>query len=193
MSPNSFIQWNSDTGLLEGFDGENSEPVMTLTYADFEEYTGESISPSMYHWMTTYIIANHTKNDLRDIEMGDGFSEDLISAAVESYFNEPLNDRIELHEQTLGNLARARDLAEAKEGAAMDWILDDEIPFDNTSPIYSETCDFVRGLIDKYRVKRERLAQELHEEEQWRGGYEADAVSVDDTEIVMEDVDPMEE
>ena len=186
MSPNSFLQWNSESGLLEGFDGESVAPVMTLTYSDFETFTGESITPSMYHWMTSYIITNHTKDDLRDIECGDGFSDDLLSEAVDAYFEEPINDRIELHEQTLGNLRAAH--ADSKETAAMNWILEDDLPFDPTSPIYSDTCDFVRSLVEKYRVKRERLAQEIDEEEQWRGGHEAGA-----EDIVMEDFDQMEE
>ena len=192
MSPNAFLQWNSESGLLEGFDGESVVPVMTLTYSDFERYLGDSITPSMYHWFTTYIIANHTKDDLRDIECGDGISEELIEEAVDSYFDEPINDRIELHEQTLGNLRRAHAIAESKETAAMNWILDDDIPFDKTSPIYSETCDFVRGLVEKYRLKSERLAHEIHEEEQWRGGHEAGA-SDDEIDIVMEDFDLMEQ
>ena len=192
MSPNSFLQWNSETGLLEGFDGESVVPVQTLTYSDFEDFTGESITPSMYHWFTSYIITNHTKDDLRDIECGDGLSEDLLSEAVDAYFEEPINDRIELHEQTLANIRTAHALADAKETAAMNWILEDDLPFDPTSPIYSETCDFVRGLVEKYRVKRERLAREIDEEEQWRGGHEAGA-SDDDTDIVMEDFDPMEQ
>jgi hypothetical protein len=173
MSPNAYLEWNSETGLLEGFDGESDEPVMTLTYSDFEEHLSECITPSMYHWMTTFILTNHTKDDLRDIEMGDGLSEDLISSAVNSYFDEPINARITLHEETLQNLRTAHGLAEAKETAAMNWILDDNGPFDPTSPIYHETCEFVRGMVEKYRVKRERLAGELCEEEQWRGGHEA--------------------
>jgi hypothetical protein len=192
MSPNAFLQWNSESGLLEGFDGESVVPVMTLTYSDFETFTGESITPSMYHWFTSYIITNHTKDDLRDIECGDGFSEDLLSEAVDAYFEEPINDRIELHEQTLANLQRSHAVADAKETAAMNWILENNSPFDPSSPIYGETCDFVRGLVEKYRVKRERLAAEIHEEEQWRGGHEAGAED-EDTDIVMEDFDPMEQ
>jgi len=175
MSPNAYLEWNSEIGLLEGFDGENNEPVMTLTYSDFEEYLFESITPSMYHWMTTFVLTNHTKDDLRDIEMGDSLSEDLISGAVNAYFEEPINFRISLHEETLQNLRTAHNLAEAKETAAMNWILDDNGPFDPTSPIYHEMCEFVRGMVEKYRVKRERLANELAEEEQWRGGHEAGA------------------
>jgi hypothetical protein len=192
MSPNAFLQWNSESGLLEAFDGESVVPATTLTYSVFEEYLGEFITPSMYHWFTTYIIANHTKDDLWDIERGDGISEDLISAAVDSYFEEPINDRIELHEQTLGNLRRAHAIAEAKEFAAMNWILENNSPFDPTSPIYDETCDFVRGLVEKYRLKSQRLAQEIHEEELWRGGHEAGA-SDNEIDIVMEDFDLMEE
>jgi hypothetical protein len=192
MSPNSFLMWNSDSGLLEGFDGENAEAVMTLSYSNFEEYMDESITPSMYHWMTTYIITHHTKDDLWDIARGDGISEDLISDAVHSYFEEPINDRIELHEQTIGNLKSALAIANAKESAAMNWILTDDDPFDRTSPIYKEMCDFVRSLVEKYRVRSERLAAELHEEEQWRGGHEAGASDME-TDIIMEGFDPMEE
>jgi hypothetical protein len=53
-------------------------------------------------------------------------------------------------------------------------------------------CDFVRSLVEKYRVRSERLSAELHEEEQWRGGHEAGASDME-TDIVMEGFDPMEE
>jgi hypothetical protein len=32
----------------------------------------------------------------------------------------------------------------------------------------------VRGLVEKFKAKRERLEREIYEEEQWRGGWEED-------------------
>jgi hypothetical protein len=86
------------------------------------------------------------------------------------------------------NLRAAKRRAEAKESAAIDAMLEENKPFDATSPIDEEYCEFMRGLIDKNRDKVLRLEREIHEEEHWRRGGEAGAE--DETK---ENYDPMDE
>lgn len=61
---------------------------MVVTYSDFEQYTGEAITPSMFEYMSYYY---HTVRD--DAE-----------EAVAMYYNLPPLERQRLHEQTLDRL-----------------------------------------------------------------------------------------
>jgi len=176
MSPNSSVCFNT-AGLLCGYQGEyeDEEPVFTWTYAEFEEYLNESITPSMYNFIACYVRSEISKEELYDIQGGDYCTGDLEAAAVDAYFDLPINERIEMHEQTLVNLRAAKRLAEAKESAAIDAMLTENMPFDGTSPIALEYTIFMRGLIIKNRAKADRLEREIHEEEQWHGGHEEGA------------------
>jgi hypothetical protein len=189
MSPNSYLAFNA-SGLLCGYQGEyeGEEPVFTWTYSEFEEYLNEAITPSMYHYMASYVEENMTKEELYEIQGGDYCTGDLEAAAVDAYFDVAINDRIEMHEQELVNLRADLRRAEAKESAAIDAMLEENRPFDNTSPIAHEYAEFMRDLIAANRAKADRLENEIHEEEQWSGGHEAGA---SDTE--RENYDPMDE
>jgi hypothetical protein len=176
MSPNAYLGWNS-AGLLCGYQGEyeGEEPVFTWTYTEFEEHLNEFITPSMYHFMASYVEENMTKDELWEIQGGDYCTGNLESYAVDAYFDLPINVRITMHEQELVNLRADLRRAEAKESAAIDAMLEENKPFDHASPIDSEYCDFMRGVIAKNRKAISRLEREIHEEEQWRGGHEAGA------------------
>lgn len=176
MSPNSSLGWNS-AGLLCGYQGEydGEEPVFTWTYSEFEEYLNEAITPSMYHFMATCVLEKFTKDDLWEIAGGDYCTGDLEAAAIDEYFDLPINERIRMHEQTLVNLRAAKRTAEAKESAAIDAMLEENKPFDDSSPIAQEYADFMRGIIHANRCEASRLANEILEEEQWRGGHEEGA------------------
>ena len=173
MSPNSSVCFNSK-GLLCGYQGEyeDEEPVFTWTYAEFEEHLNECITPSMYNYMANYVRNEITKEELYEIQGGDYCTGALEEAAVDAYFDLSLNERITMHEQELVNLRAAKRLAEAKESAAIDAMLTENRPFDDSSPIALEYTVFMRGLIIKNRAKADRLENEIHEEEQWRGGHE---------------------
>lgn len=188
MSPNSYLSYNA-AGLLCGYQGEyeGEEPVFTWTYSEFEEYINESITPSMYNFMASYVRNEISKEELYEIQGGDYCTGDLESAAVDAYFELPLDERITMHEQELVNLRADLRRAEAKESAAIDAMLEENHPFDGTSPISREYADFMRGLIATNRATADRLQNEIHEEEQWVGGHEAGA---SDTE--KENYDPME-
>jgi hypothetical protein len=190
MSPNSSIGWN-DAGLLCGFLGEeeNEEPCFVWTYSTFEEYLNESVTPSMYHYMASYVNRNFTKDDLWEIAGGDYCTGDLEAEAVDAYFDLPINERIRMHEQELVNLRADLRRAEAKESAAIDAMLTENKPFDHTSPIDTEYCEFMRGIIAENRAKVDRLENEIHEEEQWRGGHELGA----EDDAHLNPYDPMEE
>ena len=176
MSPNSSVCFNT-AGLLCGYQGEyeDEEPVFVWTYAEFEEYLNESITPSMYDFMAGYVRSEISKSELYEIQGGDYCTGDLEAAAVDAYFDLPINDRIRMHEQTLVNLRAAKRLAEAKESAAIDAMLTENRPFAEESPIALEYTIFMRGLIIKNRAKVDRLENEIHEEDQWRGGHEEGA------------------
>jgi len=191
MSPNSHLGWNS-ADLLCGYQGEyeGEEPVFVWTYDVFEEYLNECITPSMYHYMASYVEGHMTKEELYEIQGGDYCPGDLEAAAVDAYFDLPINERITMHEQELVNLRAALRRAEAKESAAIDAMLEENSPFDETSPIAHEYAEFMRGLIAKNRAKADRLNDEICEEEQWRGGHEADA---ENEWAAAPDYDPMDE
>ena len=176
MSPNAYVCFN-DSGLLVGYQGEelNEEPCFTWTYSEFEEHLCESITPSMYHFMANYVYSKINKEILYEIQGGDYSSGRLEEEAVEAYFCLPWQERQEMHEQTLVNLNEAKRTADAKEKAALDWMLEADQP----SAIHDEVCDFVRGLVVKYRCLSERLENEIQEEEQWRGGWEDGASQTD--------------
>ena len=74
----------------------------------------------------------------------------------------------------LGDLRNKKKLAEAKETAAIDALLEDR----NDSPINHEYTEFMNELVMKNRTKVERLENEIHEEEQWRGGHEEGAEDI---------------
>jgi hypothetical protein len=142
----------------------------------------------MYHFMASYVEEYMTKDELYEIQGGDYCTGDLEAAAVDAYFDLPLNTRITMHEQELVNLRADLRRAEAKESAAIDAMLTENLPFDSSNPIAREYADFMRGLITENRAKADRLENEIIEEEQWRGGHE-DGES--DTE--RENYDPMDE
>jgi len=191
MSPNAYIAFNAD-GLLCGYPGEaeHEEPCFTWTYSEFEEYLNEYITPSMYHFMAGFVSENINKGELYEIQGGDYCTGDLEAAAVDAYFAVPINERITMHEQELVNLRAALRLAEAKESAAIDAMLEENKPFDDSSPISHEYAEFMRGIIAKNRKSIERLEREIHEEEQWIGGHEEGA---EDDLGARYSYDPMDE
>jgi hypothetical protein len=175
MSPNAYVCFNN--GLLCGYPGEEEvEPAsFTWTYDDFEQHLGESITPSMYRFMAEYVHENISKDKLYEIQGGDYSPGDLEEEAVNAYFDIPIMERIALHKQMLKELRNKKAIAEAKEAAAINAVLDDTTPFDNDSPINHEYTEFMRGLVLTNRTKADRLENEIHEEEQWRGGHEEGA------------------
>ena len=173
MSPNSYISFN-DEGILCGYMGEHKheEPVFVWTYSTFEDYLNECITPSMYYFMASNVFTNFTKDDLWDLAADDYSPGDLEAIAVDAYFDQPISERIIMHEQALVNLRAAKLRAETRESAAIDAMLEENKPFDHTSPIDTDYCDFMRGIILKARKEIDRLEREIHEEEYWEGGHE---------------------
>jgi hypothetical protein len=147
------IAYDETSRLLCEYD-DNDKVVYIWKYSDFEKYLGEAVTPSMYHFMSSYVF-NHGVN--------------TESRAVDAYFDLPSNIRVTMHAQELVNLQVAKREAEAKESAAIDAMLEENKPFDHTSPIAKEYSDFMRSIIDKNREMADRLENEIYEEEQWYG------------------------
>lgn len=190
MSPNAYIAFNN-RGLLCGYAGEETDekPIFMWTYSSFERYLDECITPSMYHFMSSYVHAHFTKDDLWEMAGLDYMEGDLEASAVDAYYDAPINDRIEMHEQEIVNLRAAKRNAEARESAAIDAMLTENKPFDRTSPIDAEYSEFMRGIIAKARKEIDRLECEIHEEEHWRGGHEECASDLE----TDENYDPIDE
>ena len=175
MSPNAYVSFTD--GLLCGYPGEEEVETasFTWTYEEFEEHTGESITPSMYRFMTEYVNENISKEELYEIQGGSYCPGDIEENAVNAYFDMPINQRIALHEQVLTELRNEKAIAEAKEAAAIDALLDDTTPFGTDSPINHEYIVFINGLVIENRKKADLFETQIHEEEQWRGGHEEGA------------------
>jgi hypothetical protein len=177
MSPNACLCWNEKTGLLCGYPGEAEieEPTFTWTYSVFEEFTGEAITPSMYCIMASYIERNITKQQLYEIQGDDYCPGDLEESAVDYYFEIPIQERIEMHEECLKNLRVDRDRAEEKMYAFIAAHLTDECPFDPSSPIYIDYCQWTREGKNKWEEELNEMQNRVNEEELWTSGAEEGA------------------
>jgi hypothetical protein len=164
MSPNAYVCFGEDR-LLHGYPGEEEVefPAFTWTYDMFEEITGECVTPSMYNFMAGYVSENISKKELYEIQAEEYFPGDIEERAIDAYFCLSVDDRKVLHDQELLNLYAARRKAQEREEAAM---LEENRPFDETSPIASDFAKFMQDIITKARKEIERLDREIHEEEQ---------------------------
>ena len=189
MSPNACLSWDKKTGLLCGWYGEAEveEPTFIWTYSVFEEFTGEAITPSMYAIMASYVENNISQDQLYEIQGGDYYPGDLEEAAVDDYFEIPIQERIELHEECLKNLKADRDRAEEKMHAFIAAHLTGECPFDPSSPIYIDYCQWTREGKEKWEEELNDMQRMVDEEEQWCSGAEEGA------EYERQVYDPMEE
>ena len=163
-------------GLLCAYPGEAEKtPCFTWTYSTFENFLNESVTPSMYEYMASYVCDTINEDELLEIQNGEYWVGDLEASAVDAYFNEPIIERIKMHEQTLVNLRDKLRRAEDRESSAIDAMLEENKPFDYTSPINKEYCEFMRGIITDAREKMNQLEREIHEESMWVGGHERGA------------------
>jgi hypothetical protein len=172
MSPNSYVAWCDESNLLCGYDGESSEPVLKWTYSEFEYYNGEAVTPSMYEFLAGYVMNNITKEQLYEIQGGDYCSGDLEEEAVNVYYDLPILDRIELHNQMMTNLKNESKRYEDKMNAFIDAVLDEDCPFDPTSPIYTDYNAWLRSQKIKWEKKWEDVQNQLCEESFWSSGAE---------------------
>jgi hypothetical protein len=146
------LQWNANN-LLEAVD-KNGDHLFLWTYSTFEKYNREAITPSMYDFMAGFVEANFPGADLTEL-------------AVDAYYEVPINERIDMHHQMLENLE-----AELKRAKVKLEALEGECPFDPKSPIYVEYMEWCNEQKKKWRVEVDNIEQDIHEEEQWRGGHE---------------------
>jgi hypothetical protein len=137
----------------------------TWTSSDFEG----QITPSMLEFMKGYIIDNITDEHIRDIQ-NDCYRQDLEEDAVISYHNLPHQERTLMHMQMMKNLKK--QLKEVCRKLESLQTSDIPPPFDPSSPIYQEVCDFWKELEEDLTDQKRDLEQQLQEEELWRGGWE---------------------
>ena len=161
----------NDHGILCGFT-DGGQLSFTWSYSVFERFLTEYITPSMYHSMCSYVQEKFTSDDYHILNLGEYAPGQLEADAVDDYFALWIGDRITMHEQELVNLRASQREAKAKESAAIDAMLEENKPFDSTSPINTEYCEFMRGLIVKNRAEIDRLEKEILEEMEWTGGHE---------------------
>lgn len=173
MSPNAYVTFDTKRRLLVAYQGEEEieEPVFIWTYTVFEEYNGEAVTPSMYHYLVNYIDENISKSQLYELQGGDYCPGELEEEAVDSYWDLPINERIYLHNQMVTRLKRDKADAEAKELSYNTALLDH--PWDPTSPIADDYFNWVSEGREKWSAIQMQLANELDEEHSWRSGAEA--------------------
>ena len=172
MSPNAYLWFNPEYRLLCGYqgEGESEEPVFKWTYSVFEEYYGEAVTPSVYHFCANYIDENINKEELYEIQGGDYCPGQLEEEAVEAYCDLPWQERQRLHEQTTRNLENELRESQTKSLAYQTALLDN--PWDPTSPIYEEYRKWVTDGLARWTKVACDVANELDEEASWRSGAE---------------------
>ena len=81
---------SNDDGLLRAYDDSN-KLMFKWTYSVFEEYAMQAIAPSMYIWMTDYIVSHLCGRPTDRMNKED----------VDAYFSLPLAERIAGHNQLM--------------------------------------------------------------------------------------------
>jgi len=89
----SHLDWDA-RGMLCSWNG--STLLRKYTYSDFEQYCHECITPSMYHYMASYVM-QHPRDD------------NVVMAAVNAYYDVPTDIRIDMHHQELVNIDWQRE------------------------------------------------------------------------------------
>jgi len=172
---------------LCGYDGESSEPVFKWTYSVFEDYNGEAVTPSMYDFLADYVMSNLSKDQLYEIQAHDYYPGDLEEAAVNAYYEIPILERIEMHNQMMQNLKAESQRCEDKMHAFINALLDEECPFDPTSPIYTDYNAWLRSEKIKWEKNWEDAQNQMCEEAFWSSGADEGA------EYERQVYDPMDE
>lgn len=142
-----------DNGLLHEI--QDGKTVFTWTYSVFEEYACESISPSMYDFMASYVFNR--------ICFG-AYPMNLEAEAVEAYYALDRIEKERLRTEKVIFLDAKKKLADSKVSSAIDALLDENRPFDETSPISREYVGFMRGLVEKYSLEAHMLTDQIEEE-----------------------------
>lgn len=125
----SHMDWDY-RGMLCSWKGPTL--VRKYTYSDFERHCHECITPSMYHYMASYVLQHpHDEN----VEM----------AAVNAYYEMPIDIRINMHHQELVNMG-----CQWERVSRLIDMCDDE--------------DEMHGLMNEL----DHYEKEIHEEELWR-------------------------
>lgn len=87
---NMHLFFSNDDGLLCAYDDTN-KLVFKWTYSVFEEHAHQAIAPSMYIWMTDYIVSHLCGRP----------TDRMNKEAVDAYFRLPLAERVAGHNQLM--------------------------------------------------------------------------------------------
>ena len=161
------ITWDSDAWLLRA-KAPSGETVYTWTYPLFEDWiAAPPLTPAEYVVMTTFIENHISKKDREDILEMNYNPGPLVSRAVDAWYDLSVEKRLDWRNQTIYQLESIRDEAEQQESAAMDWILSEDQMC--AECIEKDMYNFVRGLVRKYKEKRQLMERMIMEEESASG------------------------
>lgn len=178
MEPTSYLKFSQD-GLVYAYSGRDVDtPCFTWNCSTFEYFMNEAATPSMLHFMQNHVVLNLSEGDMWAIQGGTYTRGQREADAVEAYFATPIQERIDLHNEENEYLEEMIRIANAKEADAARALLDENRPWDRTSPIDQEYIEFLNKTIIKTQEQINDLHNQLHEENNWVGGHERDAEMV---------------
>ena len=122
------LDWNKTTGLLNG-----------LSLADIERFISDPVTPSMYHAIGSYIVA------------AGKISDDIVIHAIDSYFDLPVETRVQIHHQEIENLMAEAARVKRWETGATHWLTDED----------GRVCTDVLGLIIQYQKRHTRILNDI--------------------------------
>ena len=151
------LSW-SNSGLLMAKNGH------TWRYSDFERFLTHAITPSMYHYMCGYVSRNLHPEMFVD---GTYFTDGVESRAVDEYYDLPLEERREMHEQELVNIRAEADRIHKKLSALVEAKLAFMYENPNMFAVSDEIMPTLKMYEKKYTKLYDRLASDEYIEEQW--------------------------
>jgi len=153
------LSW-SKRGLLVARN-ESGRTVYTWTYSDFERMLPHAVTPSMYHFMCSYILTNVS------LEQDEYRSDGIEARAIDAYYDLPYEDRLEMHAQETVNLQVSADKANKQ----LDAIIEAKLAFmyenDALFPISDDAIPMLERLEKKYEKMYDYFLSEMCIEETW--------------------------
>ena len=153
------LSWTK-RGLLRARNG-NGRTVYTWTYSDFERMLPHAITPSMYHFMCSYILTNINLNQEDVVSCG------IEARAIDAYFDLPYEDRVKMHNQEMVNLYESSESVKKQ----MDAVTEAKLTFNYENeilfPISDDVIPKLEKLEKKYTKKYDYFLSEMDIENNW--------------------------
>ena len=138
------LSW-SKRGLLIARN-TNGRTVYTWTYSDFERMLPHAVTPSMYHFMCSYILSNI--NPVQEEYTSDG----IEARAIDAYFDLPYEDRLEMHHQEMVNLHVSAENVKKQ----VDAVIEAKLAFMYENNLFFPISDDVIPMLEKLEKKYEK-------------------------------------